>query len=103
MAISERDRLELHLGLKQHLGDDIADILMEHLPPSGWADIVRQRDLDRFEFTLSGHMDNLEGHMDNLERSVDQLSKRLTFAISTGLAMFFTLLGLQVQLLLTLN
>ena len=76
---------------------------MEHLPPSGWADIVRQRDLDRFEFTLSGRMDNLEGHMDNLERSVDQLSKRLTFAISTGLGMFFTLLGLQVQLLLTLN
>ncbi|MEY4228966.1 MAG: hypothetical protein RLZ84_1558, partial [Actinomycetota bacterium] len=71
MAISERDRLELHLGLKQHLGDDMADILMEHLPPSGWADIVRQRDLDRFEFTLSGRMDNLEGHMDNLERSVD--------------------------------
>ena len=69
---------------------------MEHLPPSGWADIVRQRDLDRFEFTLSGRMDNLE-------RSVDQLSKRLTFAISTGLGMFFTLLGLQVQLLLTLN
>ena len=96
MAISERDRLELHLGLKQHLGDDMADILMEHLPPSGWADIVRQRDLDRFEFTLSGRMDNLE-------RSVDQLSKRLTFAISTGLGMFFTLLGLQVQLLLTLN
>jgi hypothetical protein len=103
MAISERDRLELHLGLKQHLGDDMADILMEHLPPSGWADIVRQRDLDRFEFTLSGRMDNLEGHMDNLERSVDQLSSRLTFAISTGVAMFFTLLGLQVQLLLTLN
>ena len=69
---------------------------MEHLPPSGWADIVRQRDLDRFEFTLSGRMDNLE-------RGVDQLSKRLTFAISTGLGMFFTLLGLQVQLLLTLN
>ena len=103
MAISERDRLELHLGLKQHLGDDMADILMKHLPPSGWADIVRQRDLDRFEFTLSGRMDNLEGHMDNLERSVDHLSKRLTFAISTGLAMFFTLLGLQVQVLLTLN
>ena len=28
----------MHLGLRNTLGDDVAGTLMEHLPPSGWAD-----------------------------------------------------------------
>jgi type II secretory pathway predicted ATPase ExeA len=49
MTITEAQRFELHLGLQGALGDNVANTLMEHLPPSGWSDVVRLRDLEEFE------------------------------------------------------
>ena len=46
MAISERDRHEMHAALRKVLGEKRADTLMEHLPPVGWADVATKRDLD---------------------------------------------------------
>ena len=49
MAISEAQRFEMHLGLRNTLGDVVANSLMEHLPPSGWSDVARSADLNRLE------------------------------------------------------
>lgn len=49
MAISEAQRFEMHLGLRNTLGDVVANSLMEHLPPSGWSDVARTADLNRLE------------------------------------------------------
>ena len=49
MAISEAQRFEMHLGLRNTLGDGVANSLMEHLPPSGWSDVARTADLNRLE------------------------------------------------------
>ena len=49
MAISEIQRFEMHLGLRNTLGDGVANSLMEHLPPSGWSDVARTADLNRLE------------------------------------------------------
>lgn len=46
MTITEASRLELHQELRNNIGVKAADTLMEHLPPTGWADIVRRSDLD---------------------------------------------------------
>jgi hypothetical protein len=46
MTLTETKRFEMHRGLKQRLGDDVADSLMEHLPPVGWADVARRSDLE---------------------------------------------------------
>ena len=46
MVITQADRFEMHSGLQQALGDNVANILMEHLPPSGWSDVARTRDID---------------------------------------------------------
>lgn len=46
MAITERARHELYDRLVEVLGDDEAAILMEHLPPVGWAGVATKRDLD---------------------------------------------------------
>lgn len=46
MAISERARHDLHARLEAVLGADEAATLMEHLPPTTWADVATKRDLD---------------------------------------------------------
>jgi hypothetical protein len=49
MAIDERTRHEMYSGLEQKLGADVADALMAHLPPVGWADVATKQDVERLE------------------------------------------------------
>ena len=46
MTISEESRHRLYLRLEEVLGSEEATVLMEHLPPVGWADVATKRDLD---------------------------------------------------------
>lgn len=46
MAISEQSRHAMYVRLESALGQEAALILMEHLPPVGWADVATKRDLD---------------------------------------------------------
>ena len=57
MAIDERARYEMYLGLEQTLGTQVADALMEHLPPVGWADVATKHDLAAFEQRLELKID----------------------------------------------
>lgn len=84
MAITEARRFEMHLELKKRLGDDVADTLMEHLPPGGWDDVVRVRDLAP------------------LKMQIDHLDKRLGAVITIGVGVGLALIGLQVQIMLTI-
>lgn len=59
MTISEGQRFEMHLGLRKSLGDNVANSLMEHLPPSGWPDVARTGDIDR----IDARIDRLEADM----------------------------------------
>ena len=53
MTISEAQRFDMQLGLRSHLGDDVANTLMEHLPPSGWSDVARKQDIDEIRKDLT--------------------------------------------------
>jgi hypothetical protein len=46
MAISEHDRYELHKWLVDSAGEQVAETMMAHLPPVGWADVATKRDLE---------------------------------------------------------
>jgi len=47
MTISEQSRHAMFVRLESALGEEAALILMEHLPPVGWADVATKRDLDQ--------------------------------------------------------
>lgn len=42
---TDTKRFELHQYLRQQMETEMADTLMEHLPPSGWSDLARTSDL----------------------------------------------------------
>jgi len=84
MSASDAQRFELHLELKRILGDDVADNLMDYLPPTSWSDVARKRDIDV------------------LERRIDGIERRLNVAITGGLAFALALLALQVQIVLSI-
>lgn len=67
MAISETARLDMLSGLRTHVGEAVANTLMEHLPPGGWYDVARTGDFDRIETRL----DRLEQRFDKLEARID--------------------------------
>ena len=84
MAISETARLDMLSGLRTHVGEAVANTLVEHLPPGGWYDVARTGDFDRIETRLDkldNRIDKLEARLDNridgLEARLDKLEARL--------------------------
>jgi hypothetical protein len=59
MALDERARHRLYERLQEVLGAEEAEILMEHLPPVGWADVSTKRDLDALAVVTKRDLDAL--------------------------------------------
>lgn len=62
MAVSDAARNRLYNTIREYFGPEDADTMMELLPPVGWSDVARQRDLDRLE----ARFDRLDGKVDRL-------------------------------------
>jgi len=71
MTISDAERHRLHTRLDQVLGEEDAAVLISHLPPSGWSDVARHRDLDELEHRITARVESLEARMDARFAAVD--------------------------------
>jgi hypothetical protein len=61
MAIDEqRVRQSLHARLADTLGADEAALLMDYLPPVGWAEVTTKRDLDALRSDLHAEIADLK-------------------------------------------
>lgn len=106
----------MHLGLHKVLGDDVANTVMSHLPPSGWGDVARKNDvlvavdmigmrvdaIDRRIDMLDKRMDLIEKRMYHIEKRLDHIERRLGIIITVGLTFGLALLALQVRIILSL-
>ena len=63
MASNEDDRYRLHQHLEEVLGRDDANTLMEHLPPTGWANIATKDDVEHLRVSTTHHLDQLRAQM----------------------------------------
>ncbi|CAB4367290.1 MAG: hypothetical protein F2916_00370 [Actinobacteria bacterium] len=80
MAISDTARLDMLAGLRTHVGEAVANTLIEHLPPGGWYDVARTADIDKLEARfdrLDARFDRLEARVDKLEARIDKLEDRI--------------------------
>ena len=69
----------------QHHKKGLTMSIMEHLPPSGWSDVARTRDI---EF---------------IEKRLEIIEKRLNVCITVGIACGLALVALQVQIMLSIS
>ncbi len=91
MGISEAQRFEMHLGLRNTLGDGVANSLMEHLPPSGWSDVARTSDIDR----INVRMDRLETEM---REGLKSIRNTIRFLVASAITVSVGLIVMLVQL-----
>ena len=82
MAIDERKRHQLYLRLEDLLGVEDATILMEHLPPAGWADVATMRDLDQLGVATKREF---EGMGERFDLKLDSLRHELTATFRSDL------------------
>jgi hypothetical protein len=81
MGIDERARHDLFLRLERVLGSEEAETLMEHLPPTGWADVARKRDLDQLAAATKRDLDQLAAAT---KRDLDQVAALLRTEIAVS-------------------
>ena len=113
-------RLRLHRSLEKVIGIDVADELIDFLPPSGWGDLVRKSDLEATERRLDSKIDAVGARLDTkidalgarLDARIDALSQRVeslqeevrrlgnlrSTIIITGLSLFVGLGSLMVAM-----
>jgi len=73
MATDERSRHQLYQRLEETLGAESATTLMEHLPPTGWADVATKADLAALERSTKADLAALE---ERLEFRFDRIDNR---------------------------
>ncbi len=111
MAITEDARHQLYKRLEAVLGREEASVLMEHLPPVGWADVATKRDLDHLAAATKHDLDHLAATTEQgferlsdrfdakLDRSLRELENRTLNRIVLVNGALFTLLTGATQLL----
>ena len=74
MITTEAERFQMHEALIHTHGKEVAAIIMEHLPPTGWGDVARRsdvaglqvltkKDIDMLRISMGGEMQELRAEM----------------------------------------
>lgn len=110
MSSGEADRLTLHQTLRGLMPENVADILMAHLPPVGWSNVATKDDINllRMEmnqrFTLIDEkFKQVDTRLDRLETKIDQLASMKRYVVTTGISLAALILGMGVPMLVAVS
>ena len=117
MSSGEADRLTLHQTLRGLMPENVADILMAHLPPVGWSNVATKDDINllRVEmnqrFTLvdekfkqiDTRIDRVDSRFDRLETKIDKLASMKRYVVTTGISLAALILGMSVPILVAVT
>ena len=131
MSSGEADRLTLHQTLRGLMPENVADILMAHLPPVGWSNVATKDDINllrmemnqrftlvdekfkqidpRFTTTderfkrIDARFDQIDARFDRLETKIDQLASMKRYVITTGISLAALILGMGVPMLVVVT
>lgn len=63
MTVSAAQHRAMHDGLVKKLGADVADTLIDCLPPAGWSDLARQSDIAQLRTEMQAMESRLRAHV----------------------------------------
>ena len=66
MTTTEAERFQMHESLIHTHGKEVANIIMEHLPPTGWGDVARRSDVADLRSSFAKDMEILRMEMQAL-------------------------------------
>lgn len=92
MPISEESRHHLYQRLEEVLGPEEATVLMEHLPPVGWADVATKRDLD----VLSMRFDRVDERFTDIDRRLAGLPREFRSLLYAVMSFMAVMVGAMV-------
>jgi hypothetical protein len=91
VTAGEAQRRALHDGLVKKLGAEVADTLMDYLPPAGWSDLARRGDLDNAVELLRLEMQAMESR---LEAKIDnKLNSAMRWFMASQLVLVAATIG----------
>jgi hypothetical protein len=90
VTITDTKRFELHQYLRTHMETNMADTLMDHLPPAGWSDLARTSDVMAVRTELKSEIQAVRAELkgDIAELRAEMLER---FAAQTKWFLVFTL------------
>jgi hypothetical protein len=84
-VITEAQRFEMQTCLRGLMGEEVANTMMEHLPPSGWSDVARQSDialvrgdLDQAQAALKSDIALVRGEIELVKVEIAHVGKELS-------------------------
>jgi hypothetical protein len=92
MATDERSRHEMYLKLEEVFGREVADTVIDHLPPTGWADVARKSDLEQFAVRLELKMEAMESQIE--AKVAERLHAQFVTTLTIMSSLFVVLAGL---------
>jgi hypothetical protein len=100
MTITDAERHRLHTKLDQVLGEEDAAVLISHLPPSGWSDVARTRDLDELERRMNVRFEATEARFEaTLHRELQAQTTRFLTVTSILVTVVVSLAQITTHLL----
>jgi len=112
VAITEEVRHRVYEAIRASHGDEVANGLMEMLPPVGWADVATKHDLDVLRVMLEERMDlrfqliektvalEAKGVRHEFGERLERELRRQSVRFMTAMAAMFTAFGLIERVLL---
>jgi hypothetical protein len=76
MSVDEARRLLLHDAARDAWGAEAALVLMEMLPPTGWANVATKRDLDALEARTDARFARIDARFDAVDARFEALDTR---------------------------
>lgn len=96
-VITEAQRFEMHTCLRGLMGEEVANTMMEHLPPSGWSDVARQSDIALVKTELKSEINLVRLGIEHLGKNVKGLKIVIGALIPVMVACFIGLYSALVS------